>query len=148
MRRFIVAVLAAAILAGGGFGLWQFRQQLHQAANASRAGGGPPAGLAVPVLAEPVSVERIAEEVTAIGTLRANESVALRPEVAGRVAEIAFAEGSVVTAGTVLVRLDDQIPRAELAQAEAELALAQATARRAQELYARGAGSAAARDQA
>lgn len=147
MRRFIVALLAAAILAGGGYGLWQFREQVRQAANASR-GGGPPAGVAVPVLAEPVSVERVAEEVTAIGTLRANESVDLRPEVAGRVAEIAFAEGTVVTAGTVLVRLDDSIPRAELAQAEAELDLAQATARRAQDLYARGAGSAASRDQA
>lgn len=148
MRRFIVAVLALAILAGGGFGLWQFREQVQHAANASRAAGGPPAGFAVPVLAEPVSVERMAEQVTAIGTLRANESVTLRPEVVGRVAEIAFEEGSAVTAGAVLVRLDDSIPRAELAQAEAELELAQATARRAQDLYARGAGSAANRDQA
>jgi membrane fusion protein (multidrug efflux system) len=145
MRRVIVAVLALAILAGGGFGLWRFYEQLQQGANVA---GGPPAGFAVPVLAEPVAVERIAEEVVAIGTLRSNESVMLRPEVAGRVAEFGFAEGSVVAAGTVLVRLDDSIPRAELAQAEAELELAQANARRAQDLYARGAGSAVARDQA
>jgi len=148
MRRFIVALLALALLAGGGFGLWRLQQQLQQGANAAGGAGGPPGGFAVPVLAEPVSVERIAEEIVAIGTLRSNESVMLRPEVAGRVTEIGFAEGSVVTAGTVLVKLDDSIPRAELAQAEAELELAQANARRAQDLYARGAGSAAARDQA
>jgi membrane fusion protein (multidrug efflux system) len=148
MRRFIVALLALALLAGGGFGLWRLQQQLQQGANAAGGAGGPPGGFAVPVLAEPVSVERIAEEIVAIGTLRSNESVMLRPEVAGRVTEIGFAEGSVVTAGTVLVKLDDSIPRAELAQAEAELELAQANARRAQDLYARGAGSAVARDQA
>jgi membrane fusion protein (multidrug efflux system) len=148
MRRFVVAVLACAILAGGGFGLWRFYERLQHGANAAGGAGGPTGGFAVPVLAEPVAVERLAEDVVAIGTLRANESVMLRPEVAGRVAAIGFAEGSVVTAGTVLVRLDDAIPRAELAQAEAELELAQANARRAQELFARGAGSAAARDQA
>lgn len=148
MRRLIVAVLALALLAGGGLGLWRFQQQLQQGAAAAGGPGGPPGGFAVPVLAEPVSVERIAEEIVAIGTLRSNESVMLRPEVAGRVAEIGFAEGSVVTAGTMLVQLDDSIPRAELAQAEAELELAQANARRAQDLFARGAGSAVARDQA
>jgi membrane fusion protein (multidrug efflux system) len=148
MRRFIVAALALALLAGGGLALWRFSEQVQQGANAAGGPGGPPADFAVPVLAEPVSVERIAEEVVAIGTLKSNESVMLRPEVMGRVAEIAFAEGSVVTAGIVLVLLDDAIPRAELTQAEAELELAQANARRAQDLYARGAGSAVARDQA
>jgi membrane fusion protein (multidrug efflux system) len=148
MRRLMVAVVALAILAGGGYGLWQLREQVQHAANAARGAGGPPGGFAVPVQAEPVSVEHLAEEVVAIGTLRSNESVTLKPEVMGRVAEFGFEEGSVVTAGTVLVRLDDSIPRAELAQAEAELELAQASASRARDLYARGAGSAAARDQA
>jgi membrane fusion protein (multidrug efflux system) len=147
MRRFIVAVLALGVLAAGGYGLWQFKQTAGQGATAARPGG-PPGGFAVPVEAEPVRIARVAEEVLAVGTVRSNESVLLRPEVAGRIASIAFAEGTRVKAGETLVQLDDSIPRAELAQAEANLALAQANAARAQELFTRGAGSAAARDQA
>lgn len=149
MRRLIVAVVALGILAGGGYALWQFREISGQGANAARGpGGAPPGGFAVPVEAEPVRVARVAEEILAVGSLRSNESVLLRPEVAGRIAEIGFAEGTPVKAGTTLVQLDDSVPRAELAQAEANLALAQANAARAQELFARGAGSAANRDQA
>jgi len=148
MRRLIVALAALGLLAAGGVGLWQFREAARQGANAARGPGGPPAGFAIPVEAEPVTIARIAEEILAVGTLKSNESVLLRPEVAGRIAEIGFAEGTPVQAGTVLVQLDDSIPRAELAQAEANLALARANAARAQELYARGAGSAANRDQA
>jgi membrane fusion protein (multidrug efflux system) len=150
MRRLIVAVTAIGILAAGGYGLWQFRESAGQGAIAARGpgGGGPPGGFAVPVEAEPVQVARIAEEILAVGSLKSNESVLLRPEVAGRIAEIGFAEGTPVKAGATLVQLDDSIPRAELAQAEANLVLAQANAARAQELFARGAGSAANRDQA
>ena len=62
MRRLIVAVVALAILAGGGYGLWQFRSQVQHAANASRGAGGPPGGFAVPVQAEPVAVEHLLVE--------------------------------------------------------------------------------------
>ncbi|MFQ3622081.1 MAG: efflux RND transporter periplasmic adaptor subunit [Acetobacteraceae bacterium] len=148
MRRVVVTLLALAVLAGGGVGLWHLQERLQHGANAARGPGGPPGGFAVPVQAEPVTVSRLAEEVLAIGTLRSNESVQLRPEVAGRVVAFGFEEGGVVRKGDVLVVLDDSVPRAELARAEAELALARANAQRADELYARGAGSAAARDQA
>jgi membrane fusion protein (multidrug efflux system) len=148
MRRLIVAVIALGILAGGGYGLLQLRETAGQGANAARGPGGPPGGFSVPVEAEAVRIGRVAEEILAVGSLRSNESVLLRPEVAGRIAAIAFSEGTRVKAGDTLVQLDDSIPRAELAQAEANLALAQANAARAQELFARGAGSAAARDQA
>lgn len=148
MRRVIVALVAIGILAAGGWSLWQLRETAGQGATAARGPAGPPGGFAVPVEAEPVRVGRLAEEILAVGTLKSNESVLLRPEVAGRIAEIAFAEGTPVKAGQTLVQLDDSIPRAELAQAEANLALAEANAARAQELFARGAGSAANRDQA
>ncbi len=148
MRRLIVGVVAIGILAAGGYALWQIRENAGQGANAARGPGGPPGGFAVPVEAEAVTIGRIAEEILAVGSLRSNESVLLRPEVAGRIAAIDFAEGARVKAGETLVQLDDSVPRAELAQAEANLALAQANSARAQELFARGAGSAAARDQA
>jgi len=148
MRRLIVALVALGILAAGGYGLWQLRETAGQGANAARGPGGPPPGFAVPVEAEPVRIARIAEEILAIGTLRSNESVLLRPEVAGRIASFGFAEGTPVRKGETLIQLDDSVPKAELAQAEADLALARANAARAQELFARGAGSAANRDQA
>ena len=56
------------------------------------------------------------------------DEVSLGFDVSGRIAEIGVDEGDVVEAGRVLARLDDRIPRAKLAQAEA--ALAAAVARR------------------
>lgn len=145
MRRLIVMVVAVALLGAGGYGLWRFREGVTEA---SAARGGPPPSMPVPVEVAPVRVGPIAEEITAVGSLRSNETVMIRPEVPGRVARIAFAEGQPVKAGEVLVALDDSIPRAELADAEAKEALAKANATRAQELYGKGAGSARARDEA
>lgn len=147
MRRMVVALLALAVLGGGGAGLWYFQKQ-NATASAPAGGpprGGPPGG--VPVEAEAVTVRAIADEITAIGTLRSNESVVIRPEIAGRIVSLDFAEGRAVKRGDVLVRLDDSVARAELAQAEANAALARANAARSTELFARGAGSARQRDE-
>ncbi len=64
-------------------------------------------------------------EITASGFLEA-ETIRLAPEVGGRIVEIAVAEGEEVTAGQILVRLDDRIARAQVAMAEAGLEVAQA----------------------
>lgn len=80
---------------------------------------------AVPVTV--VSVKKIAvpEQITAVGTLLANQSVTISPEVAGHVAEILFHSGSYVTKGTPLIKLDSAIQAAKLRGSEATLALAQ-----------------------
>ena len=82
-----------------------------------------------------------------MGSLRSDESVVLRPEVAGRIQSIDFAEGQPVARGQALVRLDDSVPRAELAQARANLTLAQTHYRRAVELQGKGFVSQKARDE-
>lgn len=146
MRSVIVMVVAAALLGAGGYGLWRFREGVTRTAAGGAAG--QPAAMAIPVEASPVRVGPIAEEITAVGSLRSNETVMIRPEIAGRVARIAFEEGRPVKAGEVLVMLDDSVPRAELADAQAKETLARANAARAEELYGRGAGSARARDEA
>lgn len=102
----------------------------------------------VPVEAEKVRVETVERVVEAIGTLRASESVVLRPEIAGRITEFQFEEGQPVKAGQVLVRLDDEVYRAELAQAEANLRLSRANAARAQQLHREGVGTERALDEA
>lgn len=63
----------------------------------------------------------IVEELRLTGTLTAPRTARLAPEVNGRVAEIAVDAGDEVEAGATLLRLDDEIARLELAQAEAAL---------------------------
>lgn len=117
-----------------------------EASPAKTAAG--PASTAVAV--STVKVERVAltEGVSAVGSLRSEDSVIVRPEVAGRIAEINFEEGGRVTKGQLLVRLDDGVVRAQLQQARANLSLAQSQYRRAQELSQRGFISGQARDEA
>jgi len=83
-----------------------------------------------------------------VGSLVSNESVVIRPEVAGRVAEISFQEGARVTRGTPLIKLDDAVARANLAQAQANLAYSRTDSQRADELFRQGTGAAKTREQA
>jgi membrane fusion protein (multidrug efflux system) len=58
----------------------------------------------------------------------------LRPEVSGRVTQINFRDADRVRRGQLLVQLDDQLPQAQVQQAEAELSIARANHKRNQEL--------------
>jgi len=142
MRSKLLAVVAATALAAAGVGGWLYAER-----------GGPPPGdgtavaddqaepPAVAVEARPVALGRVTNEVSAVGTLRSNEAVVIRPEIDGRVTEIHFDEGTAVEQGQLLFGFDDLIPRAELADAEANLALSERNYQRAMELYRRGAGT-------
>ena len=102
---------------------------------APRAGGGGGGGVpAVEVIR--VATARIQDDAQAVGSLRSNQSVTLKPEVAGRVVQIGFADGARVRRGQVLVQLDDVLQRAELSQAQAQLSIARANLQRNQELVA------------
>jgi len=90
----------------------------------------------------------LTERITAVGSLRSNESVVIRPEITGRIADLPFREGQTVQKGTVLVRLDDSVTQAELAEAQARLNLAERNFERAKDLLDRGAGTARSRDEA
>ena len=93
--------------------------------------------MAVPVETAPVQVGPIQRRLTAVGSLRSNELVILRPEVAGRIADIRFNEGEQVTKGQALVVLDNSIYRAELEEAQASIELSQANYDRAIDLLKR-----------
>lgn len=94
---------------------------------------GPPMGL--PVKAVPVKLGTVTHDVTAVGTLLANESVVIRPEVPGRIAAIHFNEGQSVAAGARLVSLDATEVQAQLAASRADERLTQQRAERADELF-------------
>lgn len=102
-----------------------------------KAGGGSPASFPTSVEVARVKSNDFTDDVSAVGTLKSNESVVLRPEIAGRIAAIGFKDGSVVGKGTELVALDAAIQQAELQQARANLALAQTSHQRNLELLGR-----------
>jgi membrane fusion protein, multidrug efflux system len=86
--------------------------------------------------------------ITAVGTLRSDESVMVRSEQSGRIVKLNFREGQPVKKGQVLVQLDDSVTRAELGQANANLKLAKAKFDRAAELKERNFISGQAKDEA
>ena len=78
---------------------------------------------------QPVEVMKIqtmplSETVGLVGTIAANESAGLRPEIAGMITAIRFEEGAVVKQGDPLVQLDTRELEALLAETTASFQLA------------------------
>jgi len=138
-RRGVLA-LSLVGLCGLAFFAWSAnRGEAPAAAPAAASPAAAAAPAARPVAVEVASVEAVdfADETTAVGSLKAAESVVLRPEVSGRVARIGFRDGAVVNKGDLLIAFDATIPDAELAQARANRDLALASFKRNQELLAK-----------
>ncbi|HYC01823.1 MAG TPA: efflux RND transporter periplasmic adaptor subunit [Azospirillaceae bacterium] len=142
----IGVLLLLALLAGGA---WLM---------AGRGDGGPgrpeaqapgsPGGRAMVVDAAIAAEEPVESTVGALGTLRSDAAVAVQPEAAGRIVEIAFAEGQRVAQGQPLFVLDQTTLKAELAEAQAQLRLAEQNYQRATSLARQGAGTGRALDEA
>jgi membrane fusion protein (multidrug efflux system) len=103
---------------------------------AAQPGGAPGAGGPPPVRVETAaaSVEPVNDEVSAVGSLQSNETVVIRPEIAGRVIKILFREGQTVAAGDALFHLDAQEYDAQVAQSAAMVKLAELNYARANDL--------------
>lgn len=149
--RFAVVLVLGAVVGVAGY-QWYVNGHGAALAQSSASPAAAPAKLAAPagvgVEVAPVTRMPLQRSIAAVGTLRSDNSVMLRPEVAGRIAEINFTEGGKVKKGDVLIRLDDSVPQAQLQQAQANLALAESRHRRAQELSREGFISKQARDEA
>ncbi|MCM2310421.1 MAG: efflux RND transporter periplasmic adaptor subunit [Steroidobacteraceae bacterium] len=105
------------------------------AAGGSPATSGGFSSRAIGVVAVPVRSERISFEIEALGTAHANESVDITAKVVNQVTAVRFAEGQQVRKGEVLVELDANQVRADLAAAEAALAESRSQFNRSRELY-------------
>lgn len=141
MRMLPVVVGSLALVAVGTLSYWAgTRTATPGSAPAARSSptkaGGAPAEVLVEAAA--VRVERLPRSITTVGSLRSDETVVVRPEVPGRVSAIGFREGERVEAGAVLLSLDDSVQRAELARAEANLALSKSKHERSLELRDKG----------
>lgn len=115
----IIPVVLLALLVAAVYG-WRSREAPKNGGNAAAAAT-KPAPVATSVEVAAVAAGPLVREITVVGSLRSNEAVTIRPEIAGRVTRIAFEEGQRVNRGALLVLLDDAVYRAEQAQAEANL---------------------------
>ncbi|MBI5279654.1 MAG: efflux RND transporter periplasmic adaptor subunit [Burkholderiales bacterium] len=148
--KVIYSVVAVAGIAAASGAAWWYQNKpakpagevaLAPTGTAAASGGagggaGAPGGRAPSVEVAKVELARLTDDAQAVGSLKSRQSVVLRPEVSGRVTQINFRDGSPVRRGQLLVQFDDQLPMAQLKQAEAELSIARANHKRNQELLA------------
>jgi membrane fusion protein (multidrug efflux system) len=107
----------------------------------SGARSGPPDGFSrgpTFVITELATVREIRDQVEAIGTTRANESVTIAAKVTDTVSRVNFEDGQFVDKGAVLVELTNREQTALLDEAEANLMDARNQARRLEMLAAEG----------
>ncbi len=139
-RRLGITILALAGLLGIGY--YAYTANRAPAASPAAAGndagskapGGAPGGFAIAVEVAKIAASDFSDEASAVGNLKSNESVVMRPETPGRIAAVNFKDGAIVGKGAVLVALDAAVQEAELQQARANLTLAQSNHKRNQEL--------------
>ncbi len=122
-------------------------------AGAAQGGQRPQTGRGGPAQLQAVEVaqsrsQQMTRDIESVGSLQSDESVVISSEVAGRLSALEFDEGARVAAGAVLVKLDDSLTRAEIADVEARLALARANFDRTTTLARTGNVTDRARDEA
>lgn len=132
VKRFIIAILLLGLVGGGLVGFNLFRDNMIAQIFANMPV--QPATVST-VEAKPVTWTPAIE---AIGTANAAQGVDLTVETAGVVREILFQPNQLVSAGTLLLRLDDVVQQADVLAARTASELERTILARAQELQGRG----------
>ena len=101
-------------------------------------GGGPPA---MPVEAAAARSDTVVDAILATGQIEALQSIELRPDVEGRLIQILVREGSLVSRGTPLFKIDDAELKAQVDQITAERDLARQSLNRTRDLLSQKASS-------
>ncbi|MGZ5034982.1 MAG: efflux RND transporter periplasmic adaptor subunit [Usitatibacter sp.] len=139
MRKAFVAASALAVVAAvAGLSYWAGQRAAPSPGASASAPSKAPAPAGVVVEASRVAVVRLPQTLSAVGSLRSDETIVLRPEVAGRIAHIGFREGERVGKGDLLIKLDDSVQQADLERARANLTLSRTKHERAIDLRNRG----------
>jgi len=76
---------------------------------------------AIKVITAEIELRPMVDEIQALGTASANESIDIQPRIASRLERVAFDEGQIVRKGELLVELENSEMVAGLALAEASL---------------------------
>jgi membrane fusion protein (multidrug efflux system) len=149
MRKALVGAAALAVIAAAS--ALSFWAGGRNAASTGGPGAAPKAAAApagIVVEAAKVAVVSLPQALTAVGSLRSDETVILRPEIAGRVSKIQFREGEHVPKGQLLVKLDDSVQQADLDRAKANYTLSKTKHERSIDLRNKGFISSQALDEA
>jgi len=132
MKKWLI-FLVVFVLAAGSAGYWYAAKRANMASAAeknagseggarkgrkSRGGGGGP----LAVKAEKARIQPMPVVIDAVGTMEAEQSVAVRPQVSGVLEAILFREGDPVKAGQLLFRIDPRPFQASVNQARAAVA--------------------------
>lgn len=123
-RRRVWPAVALGLCVLAGFAGWRFLTATPTSGTEASLAEPPPA---LTVTVAPAQQRLMTRTVAGDGSVVAWQELILAAEIGGlRVAEVAVEEGDHVQAGQVLVRLEDALPAAQLAQAEASVAEAEA----------------------
>ncbi|MGA8031518.1 MAG: efflux RND transporter periplasmic adaptor subunit [Casimicrobiaceae bacterium] len=123
-KRMIIMLVIAAVIVGGVVGFQQFKNTMI--AKAIKGGANPPQTVSTTVARE----STWQPTVEALGNLLASQEASLGAEVGGLVTAIHFDSGEKVRAGQPLVELNPAPLKAQLAQLEAQAALAELNLKR------------------
>lgn len=124
--------IAAVLLIGVAWWMW----------GAFGPGGAPKGGPSAMVVEATTATQgRIAQPLTVVGQVTPLFGAELKAEIAGRVVKLGAPDGTAVKAGQEIIRLDDSVLAAQLAQASANLNVARNTAARSARLLDVGAAS-------
>ncbi len=121
-------VIAIIVIALGGMIAYRITKNKAESDKGNDKSGKKPA---TPVTVYVVKGQDFSNTISLSGSIEANEQIEIRSEVSGIVENIAFSEGSSVTKGQVLFKVNDIELRAQLAQAKTKESLASENERRA-----------------
>ncbi len=110
-------------------------------ANAQEEGAGPASMPPMPVDVDTARQRPVVDAVRATGRIDAVQAVALRPDEQGRVTALLFREGQYVAKGAPLIKIDDEMLRAQAERAKADRDLARQQLERMRRLREQNASS-------
>ncbi|WP_276362250.1 efflux RND transporter periplasmic adaptor subunit [Daejeonella sp. H1SJ63] len=124
---FFIALLIGAMV--------YYRLNKNKAMQVQGSGRGT-AGASAPMKVSGIitKAEDFSNSLSVAGSIEANEQVDIRSEISGLVTGIYFSEGSSVSKGKLLIKINDQELQAQLSQALTKQKLAQETESRAKQL--------------
>lgn len=140
-RRFLYSGIAVVGIVTLGVAAYYLQRQPQApseqtaiSASASTAKLAADAANPVAVDVATVSSVKLVDDINAVGSIRSNESVVVRPEISGRIVKLNFADGQQVQKGQLLIAFDATVNQAEVQQAKAELGIARANFERTADL--------------
>ncbi|RZK78893.1 MAG: efflux RND transporter periplasmic adaptor subunit [Pedobacter sp.] len=138
-KRYILYILLALGLAYLIYHRITSNKKIEGSGQPGQGAGKSGAGSGLQVEGIVVETADFTNDLEITGTIEANESVTLRSEVAGLVTKINFQEGSNVTKGTLLVKINDRDIQAQLQEALTRQKLSSTNENRSKQLLEKGA---------